>query len=237
MRTPLFLALLFISANLACNTVDSRAEAAPPSSRIEDKAAKDNAAVSAVEDLMREHSLLGRLLLIYEEIIRRIENNEPFPSESLMESTEITRNFIQDYHEKLEEKYLFPRFRKAERFVWLVDTLRQQHEAGRRLIDEIMKLQRSVNTQDKKRLSQQMRSFIHMYRPHKAWEDTVLFPAFHSIVGPQEYNELGEEFEEQEHRLLGEGGFKRTVARVGQIEKSLGIYKLSQFTPAGGPLK
>ena len=33
-------------------------------------------------------------------------------------------------HEKLEENFLFPRFRKANKLVDLVDVLLQQHQAG-----------------------------------------------------------------------------------------------------------
>jgi hypothetical protein len=42
---------------------------------------------------------------------------------------------------------------------------------------------------------------------------------------------LGEEFEKNEHKLFGEDGFETMVNKVAEIEKSLGIYELSQFTP------
>jgi hypothetical protein len=42
---------------------------------------------------------------------------------------------------------------------------------------------------------------------------------------------LGEEFENNEHKLFGEDGFEKMVNNVADIEKSLGIYGLSQFTP------
>ena len=42
--------------------------------------------VSAVEDLMREHGVLNRLLLIYEEIIRRLHNNISVPIEIIHEN-------------------------------------------------------------------------------------------------------------------------------------------------------
>jgi hypothetical protein len=70
-----------------------------------------------------------------------------------------------------------------------------------------------------------------MYRPHEAREDTVLFPAFRSLVPDKEYKELGELFESREHQLFGKEGFEGQVERVGQIERRLGIYDLSQFTP------
>ena len=67
--------------------------------------------------------------------------------------------------------------------------------------------------------------------PHEAREDTVLFPAFRKIVSRNEYDSLGEEFEKNEHRLFGEDGFEMMVNKVAGIEKALGIYELSQFTP------
>jgi hypothetical protein len=38
-------------------------------------------------------------------------------------------------------------------------------------------------------------------------------------------------FEGEEHRRFGRAGFEGVVDKVADIEKSLGIYDLSQFTP------
>jgi hemerythrin-like domain-containing protein len=78
-------------------------------------------------------------------------------------------------------------------------------------------------------------SFNTMYRPHEAREDTVLFPAFRKLVSQHEYDSLGEEFENNEHKLFGEDGFETMVARVAEIEKQLNIYDLAQFTPSPPP--
>src|SRR5437764_13652067 len=86
--------------------------------------------VSPAEDLMREHGVLKRVLLVYGESIRRIEANEDLPAETVMDSAKIIRNFIEDYHEKLEEDFLFPRFKKAGKLVNLVDVLLQQLKAA-----------------------------------------------------------------------------------------------------------
>jgi hemerythrin-like domain-containing protein len=76
-----------------------------------------------------------------------------------------------------------------------------------------------------------MYAFIRMYRPHKAREDTVLFPALHSLLSASEYDELSGQFDQRERDLFGENGLERMVARVVKIEQSLGIYELSSFTP------
>jgi hemerythrin-like domain-containing protein len=190
--------------------------------------------VSPPEDLMREHGVLKRILLIYGEAIRRIEANQELPPEPLGESAKIIRQFVEDYHEKLEEDFLFPRFKKANKLVDLVDVLLQQHQAGRRLTDMTMRLATSQalkNPNDRPRLADSMRQFVRMYSPHEAREDTVLFPAFRGVVSSHEFDSLGEDFEKKEDELFGKDGFFKVVDRVADIEKKLGIYDLAQFTP------
>ena len=70
-----------------------------------------------------------------------------------------------------------------------------------------------------------------MYAPHVAREDTVLFPALHVIVTRQEYEALGEKFDEIEHKTFGADGFDIYLDQVTAFEKRLGIYDLAQFTP------
>src|SRR6266487_5072871 len=153
--------------------------------------------VSPAEDLMREHGVLKRVLLVYGEAIRRIEANEDLPPETVMDSAKIIRNFIEDYHEKLEEDFLFPRLKKAGKLVNLVDVLLQQHQGGRKVTDSTMQLatnQALRNPEDRRKLVDSLRKFIRMYNPHEAREDTVLFPAFRNIVSKNEYDSLGADF-------------------------------------------
>jgi hemerythrin-like domain-containing protein len=193
--------------------------------------------VAPAEDLMREHGVLNRVLLVYEECLRRLSaKGSDFAPRLFVDAARIIRKFIEDYHEKLEEDHLFPRFEKAGRQVELVKTLREQHKAGRRLTDEMLHLATEAgfrNPVDRERLRTDVTRFIRMYRPHEAREDTVLFPAFRGIVTAHEYASLGEDFEKKEHQLFGIEGFEGIVEKVAAIEKELGIYDLAKFTPAG----
>ena len=72
------------------------------------------AEVGPPEDLMREHGVLKRVLLIYGEVLRRLDAKQDFPPESLAEAAWIIRSFVEDYHEKLEEKLSFPTLRKSQ---------------------------------------------------------------------------------------------------------------------------
>jgi hemerythrin-like domain-containing protein len=190
--------------------------------------------VSPVEDLMREHGLLRRILLIYQEWAKRLWTNKIDRIDTLAESGRIVRSFVEDYHEKLEEEYLFPRFKKMGKLVDLVDVLLQQHQTGRRLTDTALALSNADSLKaagNRKRLSRSLTEFIRMYRPHAAREDTVLFPLFHEIVPDKEYDELGDLFEKRENDLFGSHGFEKMIEKVASIEKKLGIYELSLFTP------
>jgi len=189
--------------------------------------------VSPPEDLMQEHGLLNRVLLIYDTCRIHLVNSQAFPREALFNAAGIIRTFVEDYHEKQEENYLFPRFKKANQLTGLVEVLLAQHNAGRAITDQLMQLtkQASFTDTENQRLTRLLSDFNTMYRPHEAREDTVLFPAFRKIVSHHEYDSLGEEFEKNEHKLFGKDGFATMVDRVAGIEKSLGIYNLAEFTP------
>ena len=201
---------------------------------IEKKGEEKEVKVGPPEDLMREHGVLKRILLIYGEALRRIDAKQDFPPEALADAAGIIRSFVEDYHEKLEEDFLFPRFEKANQLVDLVRVLREQHQAGRRVTDVTMRfasLQSLRNESERAQLINSMQQFIRMYNPHEAREDTVLFPAFRKIVSPHEFDSLGEDFEKKEDELFGEEGFEKMVDKVASIEKHFGIYDLAQFTP------
>lgn len=189
--------------------------------------------ISATEDLMREHGVLNRILLVYEEGLRRLRSNEEVPPDVFHATATLVRKFVEDYHEKLEETFIFPEFERQKKLTDLVAILRAQHQAGRNVTDLILRnsvADRFAKEDARHEIIRCCEAFIRMYRPHEAREDTELFPALRKIVPAKRIDELGVQFEEQEHRLFGEEGFVQTVEQVANIEKQLGIYDLSQFT-------
>lgn len=225
-------------AGAGASTVGKDPSPEPAGERAEGKIAAAGAEeVSPVEDLMREHGVLKRVLLIYEEGLRSLDAKQEVPLKALGDGARIIRSFIEDYHGKLEEDYLFPRFKKANKLADLVDVLWEQHRVGRKLTDATLRLTagKSLRTDDDCRvLRDALRHFVRMFSAHEAREDTVLFPAFRTLVSANEYDSLGEEFEDKEHELFGKNGFEDVVGRVADIEKTLGIYDLAQFTNASG---
>jgi hemerythrin-like domain-containing protein len=184
---------------------------------------------------MREHGVLRRILLIYRNLITHLDASKEISWAAAADAAGIVRTFVEDYHEKLEERYVFPAMRKAGKLTGLVGILVEQHRAGRRLTDEIIGIAKRQGKQpdDVKRASIVLSTFIRMYEPHAAREDTVLFPELHAVWRMKEFEKMGDVFEKEEDRLFGDRGFEKMVDRVAGIEKKLGIYDLGTFTPTG----
>ena len=130
--------------------------------------------IPATEDLMREHGVLNRVLLIYEEGLRRLREKQEVTPEVFRNAAQLIRRFVEDYHERLEERFIFPEFEKQKRLVDLVTTLRQQHDAGRRLTDVILRHatgDRFGKADSRQEIRRACEAFIRMYRPHEARED------------------------------------------------------------------
>src|SRR5579875_1327723 len=76
-----------------------------PGGRLMEAKEDEEEEVSPNEDLMREHGVLKRVLLIYREIIRRIDAKQEYPPNVVLAAAKLIRTFIEDYHEKLEEDF------------------------------------------------------------------------------------------------------------------------------------
>ena len=112
---------------------------------------KDEEEVGAAEDLMREHGVLNRILLIYEEGLRRLHAKEDVSPAVFRDSAELVRKFVEDYHEKLEENFIFPEFEKRKKMTDLVKVLREQHQAGRTVTDVILRAAAAIASRRKMR--------------------------------------------------------------------------------------
>ena len=226
--------LLGISVSAAGAIALSACDKPPPKAREPGAPAEDEVPVTPPEDLMREHGVLKRVLLIYREGIRRLQASEQLPADALNAGAAIIRSFIEDYHEQLEEQHVFPKLEQAGKLTDVTSVLRTQHARGRVLTDRVVAATSAGTALDQAKqeaLMQDMSAFIRMYEPHEAREDTVVFPTLRQIVPAKEFRDMADIFEDEEHRRFGRAGFEGVVDKVADIEKSLGIYDLSQFTP------
>jgi hemerythrin-like domain-containing protein len=196
--------------------------------------------VTAMEDLMREHGILRRALLVYRESAARLRQDPAaVPAATLEKTAQLFRVFGEDYHEKrLEETFVIPVVKKVQGGVASYgDILMAQHARGREITDYLL----SVSKADRFSKGQAdgvvraLDSFARMYEQHAAIEDTVVFPAWKAATGELEYQELAEKFEEIEMEEFGADGFEAALKRITEIEAELGMANLEMFTAPPPP--
>jgi hemerythrin-like domain-containing protein len=181
------------------------------------KGAED--AVSPPEDLMREHAVLDRVMLIYESGMRRLGQGEDIDPAVFVQSAGIVRDFIHDHHEKSEEELIFPRFKTAGRMVELVNVLVTQHAAGRKLTERILAAApRARSREPRDAMGRDIQAFIAMYRPHEAREETDLFPTLRHLVTTDEYEAIADDMEKRERQAFGADGFEKMAKKVAEVE-------------------
>jgi hemerythrin-like domain-containing protein len=188
--------------------------------------------VTPTEDLMQEHGLLLRVLLAYREVLGRLSAGRPVPAGQLHDAAVVIHDYIEGFHEPLEEGYIFPRLKRGP-LAETVSTLLLQHARGReqtQLILAATAAHPAAGT-DRARLGESLAAFVRMYEPHEAREDTVIYPAFRQAAGPAEITALSQHFSALEREQFGPAGFTEMLGKVAAVEQALGIYDLAQFTP------
>ena len=198
--------------------------------------------VTATEDLMREHGILRRALLVYQESAVKLRQDVASVSpDALEKAANLFRVFGEEYHEKkLEELYIFATVKKVPGApAGYVDVLLAQHARGREITDYLLSVSQAdrIASNSVEPLAKTLESFVRMYEHHAAIEDTVIFPAWKAAIGASELDAMGEKFEEIEHEQFGEDGFEVALKRMEEIEQSLGLSNLDMFTAPPPPAK
>ncbi|HEX3699674.1 MAG TPA: hemerythrin domain-containing protein [Phenylobacterium sp.] len=196
--------------------------------------------VSATEDLMREHGVLRRLLVVYREtagVIRSAPGTLDLAA--LGQAADLFRTFGEAYHEKsLEEAHVFPMVKKAGgHAAALIDTLIAQHNRGRQINDFLSGRVKTGTLGDAEPVASALESFARMYEIHAALEDTVVFETWKTLLGKKALDEWSDKFEDIEHQTFKGDGFDLALEQVGAIEQRLGLSDLARYTapppPAG----
>jgi hemerythrin-like domain-containing protein len=207
------------------------AQAAPSGER--NAASDEDLEVGAVEDLMREHGVIRRALVVYREAGARLRAKpQAVPPEALQKTAKLLRSFAEDYHEKkLEETHIFPAVKRAVGATARdVDTLIAQHQRGREITDYVMAVTGGPITATRAEpLARTLEAFCRMYEEHAALEDTMIFPAWKNTLSAKQLDEMGDLFEDIEHKTFGKDGFDDAVRQIEAIERAFG-FELAQFT-------
>jgi hemerythrin-like domain-containing protein len=197
--------------------------------------------VTATEDLMREHGVLRRVLLVYSAAAIKLRGNPAaIAPDALAKTAKLFRAFGEEYHEKkLEEAFIFPAVKKAGgEAASYADVLIAQHNRGREITDYIISVTEGarLGASNAVQLVEAFEGFVLMYRNHAAREDTIIFPAWKQTMTGEQLDEMSEKFEDIEHQQFGEDGFDDAVKQIAAIETGLGLADIAQFTAPPPPL-
>ena len=192
--------------------------------------------VGAVEDLMREHGVIRRVLVVYRESAARLRQSPTaVAADALQKAAKLMQNFGEDYHEKaLEEAHLFPAVKKAGGApAGLIEPLLAQHQRGREITGYVLSVTRqAIGVGDAEPLARALEGFARMYEEHAAQEDTVVFQAWKQSMSRKQLDEMGDLFEDIEHKTFGKDGFADASAAIAAIEASLGLTLAGMLAPA-----
>jgi hemerythrin-like domain-containing protein len=195
--------------------------------------------VTAAEDLMREHGVLRRALLVYQETAVKLRATPAaIAPDALRRTAKLFRAFGEEYHEQqLEEQFIFPAVQKAGLAAAYTGVLIAQHQRGRELTDYILSVTANpkIPSGSVEPLAKVMESLVRMYQHHAAIEDTVIFPAWKQTMNLEQMDLMNDKFEEIEHQQFGKDGYEDAVKQISDIEASLGLADLGFFTAPQPP--
>lgn len=220
------------------NTAQSNQQAKTEQSAKPDENQKGGE-VTATEDLMREHGVLRRALLVYTAAAAKLRANASnVQPDALQKTAKLFRAFGEDYHEKkLEEQYIFPAVKQAGgQAASYPDILVAQHNRGREITEYIISVTQGAKLgANAGELAKALEAFVLMYEHHAAREDTIIFPAWKQTMTAKQLDEMGDKFEDIEKEQFGSDGYEDAVKQIGDIEGSLGLSDISQFTAPPPP--
>lgn len=184
------------------------------------------------EELMTEHGVLKRVLLAYRVMSAQLAAGRTPPQGAITDAAQIISDYIESFHEGLEEAYVFPRLQRAGQHVGLIRTLLVQHDRGRHITAAILSTADDLRPERARAtLPTYIEQFVRMYEAHEAWEDTVVFPALRALTPERTLQLLAERFAEEAHSQYGDHALARILGRVEALEQQLGIADLADLTP------
>jgi hemerythrin-like domain-containing protein len=223
-------ALVLTSTALAVSSIGTLAQ----------KAEEAEPEVTATEDLMREHGVIRRALLVYSELADKIRKAPAsVDAAALHKTAQLFRTFGEDYHERmLEEQHIFPIVRRMKgEAAKYPDILIAQHNRGREITEYTLAVTNAskISVLHAEPLARVFEGFVRMYENHAAREDTIVFPAWKTNFTNKQLDALSDQFEDIEHKMFGKDGFEDAEKTIIGIEANFGFTDISQFTPPAPP--
>lgn len=180
--------------------------------------------MKATQQLIEEHQGISMMLVILEEISRRLESGEEVNVDHFPQILEFLTVFVDQCHHVKEEELLFPEAEKIsttdERE--LIQILLKEHEVGRSLIKDLKEgtgkyIQGDIKAKDE--IVESSLAYSDLLKRHIGRENNLFFPGVDKQLSQEQQDKLFEEFEKIETERIGLGKHEQFHQLLGNLKQ------------------
>jgi hemerythrin-like domain-containing protein len=174
------------------------------------------------EVLVEEHALILQALDALEQKISKLESGAPADRAYFEKAVEFLRTFADKCHHGKEEHLLFKTM--VDRGFPLqggpIAVMLSEHDVGRSLIRGLAEGAAKLGQDPaaSRQVIENGRGYIRLLRAHIDKENTILFPMADSVLGPQDQEDLGKEFERFEAEETGAGVHEASLKLLEELK-------------------
>ncbi|MFY9606532.1 MAG: hemerythrin domain-containing protein [Thermoplasmata archaeon] len=174
------------------------------------------------DELMNEHRVIERMLVVVSNACDRLENGQEVEQELFVGAADFFKNFADKCHHGKEEKLLFVKMqeRGVSGEVGPIAVMLREHQDGRGHVRKIAELSATKMTQKTKDgLVRVGRAYVDLLSKHIQKEDNILYPMANQILTKEDQEELAKGFEKVEENVMGPGVHERYYHMIDEWEK------------------
>lgn len=178
----------------------------------------------AIEQLMKEHAAIERMLVVLDAVCRRLESGEGVEPGHLDQVVAFFRGFADECHHEKEETVLFPALEKAgiPREGGPLGVMLHEHDQMRgylRGLATAVERLRAGEVGAAMSLARNAGHYANTLRLHMDKENSALFRMAEMRLGPAKEEQLAEQFEAIETQKMGEGKHEELHALLDRLEE------------------
>lgn len=188
--------------------------------------------ISATQELATEHAMLDRIMLAMNHKLKMAGTGGKADLRPINIACGMIKQVVDQHHMVIEEEQIYPRFEDGE-LADFVKVLKNQHIEMRKMVSRMENLSKTGAVRDRSEMEELNRLFMDfhdMVMAHAAWEETVLFPVMEGTWSDDELTDLKDLQEDHEEKLLGKNATEKTYGMLMDLEKSVGITSVNDFT-------
>ncbi|MBS1240638.1 MAG: hypothetical protein H6R40_65 [Gemmatimonadetes bacterium] len=177
----------------------------------------------AIEILMEEHRIIGRVLDALEAAAGGMEAGRPVRPGFFLEAADFIAGFADGCHHHKEEGVLFPAIAASglPASGGPVPVMLAEHEQGRALTRALREAARRLELGDPqagRQVVASARAYVALLHDHIAKEDEVLFPMADGLLTEQGQQQVLQGFARVEEEETAAGAHARFLALAGRLE-------------------